>query len=89
MDSYAAQKIATRKFIEHKGQDFLRDNTKNMSSNYEANDDLFTMTWTLADVDSDEVLTTNMERQEKQTVTITVNMENGEVKVLEDTTVTQ
>ena len=38
------------------------------------------------DVNADEVLTTGDEKNETQFVSITVDMENGEVQVVEDTT---
>ena len=41
MDAYAAEKIATRKFIEHIGQEFLRQNTKNMTSSSETIGNIF------------------------------------------------
>lgn len=85
MDSYAAKKIATRKFIEHKGQEFLRQNTKNMSSYTETAGDLFKITWTMSDVDSDEILKTKDEKTEVQSVTIAVDMDSGDVEVVEDT----
>lgn len=86
MDAYAAEKIATRKFIEHIGQDFLRQNTKNMTSSSETIGNIFKITWTMDDVNADEVLTAGEEKNETQFVSITVDMENGEVQVVEDTT---
>ena len=86
MDAYAAEKIATRKFIEHIGQELPRQNTKNMTSSSETIGNIFKITWKMDDVNADEVLTTGDEKNETQFVSITVDMENGEVQVVEDTT---
>ena len=71
MDAYAAEKIATRKFIEHIGQEFLRQNTKNMTSSSETIGNIFKITWKMDDVNADEILTAGDEKNETQFVSIT------------------
>ena len=57
-----------------------------MTSSSETIGNIFKITWKMDDVNADEVLTTGDEKNETQFVSITVDMENGEVQVVEDTT---
>ncbi len=84
MDTYAAKRLAMRKFIEHKGQDFLRQNTQRLVSDTRTDGDVFKMIWRLEDVRPEDRLVTG-EMPEQGKIVIAVNLETGAMTVEEDT----
>ena len=80
MDTYAAEKLATRKFIEYIGQEFLRQNTMDVNTNTETEGELFKMTWRLRDKELPEE-----EDGASREVSVSVNLDNGETTVIRDT----
>ncbi|MDO4289483.1 MAG: hypothetical protein Q4C55_09880 [Eubacterium sp.] len=81
MDTYAAQKLATRKFIEHIGQEFLRQNTMDVTTQTETAGELFKMTWTLKRTDTVLEDEENIARE----IAVSVNLDSGETTVIRDT----
>lgn len=84
MDIYAAKRVAIRKFIEHKGQDFLRQNTQNLIQSTETSGNIFRMIWTLGDVRPEDRLITGEAAEDKRIV-ISVDLDSGDVLVEKDT----
>ena len=85
MDTFAAQKLATRKFIEHIGQDFLRQNTMDVVSDVETQGELFKMTWTSTDPKLSQETEADEDRVAPRVVSVSVNLDNGDIAVIRDT----
>jgi len=87
MELFAAEKLAVRKLIEYKGQDFFRDNNLETKTISEKAGDALRVSIYMYDKNQKKNEDQNEDQlplSEQLHVTITVNLKTGEALVVED-----
>jgi len=89
MELFAAEKLAVRKLIEYKGQDFFRNNNLETKTISEKAGDALRVSIYMYDKNENQKKNENKNEDhlplsEQSHVTITVNLKNGEALVVED-----
>lgn len=87
MELFAAEKLAIRKLIEYKGQDFFRNNNLETKTISEKAGDALRVSIYMYDKNQKKNEDQNEDQKplsEQLHVTITVNLKNGEALVVED-----